>query len=304
MDAARAKPRLHVVGFGAGRRLATSDPKLARALGLRCDEGPDSVPPDGPSWPRPRPVRSDLFELASVGFDPNLQLIGGDPWGTSSWAGLIVPNDATPDYKHRYLFLLAWMRLDANRWGRIRGLRTSILLGADVPSTIEGVPYSVEYELQNPFWKAPTGNACFFLQRIPSPGQQPLLDPTVRGIMPSVSYVYSNSPSLLYQSLSPYVPPGNGVPPGVPLSAGLGNFYDNRFGPWRNEDAWSSTDIAVQGPCDIGLFCSVFQMADGQPVPALGTLGLPPDDEFLMNNPTAKFKRVAGAFVWQEDTAK
>jgi hypothetical protein len=247
-------------------------------------------------------VRPDTFETASAGFDPNLQLIGGDPWGNPAWGGLVVPTGPgtqTTSFKTRYLFLLAWMRLDNARRGKVVGVRTSVRLGVDVPGTVEGMTYPVEHEIVDPFWKSTTGNVCFFLRRIPTPGQRLVFNP-LDG--PSLNFQYAHTPSLLYQSLAPYIPPGNGVPMGVDLSPGLGAWYDGRFGPWRDESALGSTDIAVQGPCDIGLFASVFQMPQVKNVPA-SAVGLDPDDAFLANFPLAQFKRVAGSFFWREVTA-
>ncbi len=308
MGPAVKRPNLRLVGSGAARRLVeVADAGKVVEIGARSRAdgrlgygGSTIESGDEGCWPSPLPVRHNAEELATAGFDPSLQLIGGDPYGTSSWAGLVVPSAPTPDFRHRYLFLLAWLRLDANRRGRIVGLRTSVLLTAQVPSTVEGRTYTVEYELQNPFWKGPNGNVCFFLRRIPTPGQRLVFN---LNDGPSINFRYANNPALLYESLAPYVPPGNGVPPGVDLSAGLGTFYDNRFGPYRNMYV-NSTDIVVQGPCDIGLFCSVFQMTTSKPVPASTVVGLPPDDAFLRDNPTAQFGRVAGSIVWQEITAK
>ena len=288
-------PRLRVVGTGIHRRLdggfGSINDSTKRVAGETCG---------------PQPVRPDSFELASSGLDPNLQLIGGDPWASSAWAGLVVPNGPTVLTEKpslRFLFLLAWMRLDARRRGRIRGIRTTALLGATIASTVEATPYFIEQEIQNPFWKTNYGNICYFLRRIPTPGQR-LIFNTSDG--PSLNYLYANTPSLLY--ISPpdlgYIPPNNGVPPGVDLSPGLGAWYDGRFGPWRSENAWGSVDIAVQGPCDIGLFASVYQMPQNKPVPPPGTAGLPPDDAFLMNFPTAQFTRIAGSFIWEEVTAR
>jgi hypothetical protein len=289
-------PRLHLVGEGLRRRLEPSG--VGREGNMPGIDVSGNV-----SWPTPHPVRPDTFEMASAGFDPNLQLIGGDPWGDPSWAGLVVPTGPgteTPNFKRRYLFLLAWMRLDNARRGKVVGVRTSVRLGANVAGTVEGLPYPVEHEIVDPFWKSTTGNVCFFLRRIPSPGQH-LVFNTLDG--PSLNFRYANTPALLYESLAPYVPPGNGVPPGVDISPGLGSWQDGRFGPWRSEDALGSTDIAVQGPCDIGLFASVFQMPIQKNVPE-SAAGLDPDDAFLANHPTAQFKRVAGSFFWKEVTAE
>ena len=288
---------LRIVGGGAARRIAGG------ALG---DPGDASTRDDitgDVNWPRPKPVRTDSFELASAGFDPSLQLVGGGPDGGQSWGGLVVPTGATaytPSSSRRYLFLLAWMRLDPNRRGKIVGLRTGLWLGAQVASTVSGVPYLVEHELQNPMWKGPGGNASFFLRRIPSPGQRLTYN---SDDSPSVSFQYANGPALLYQSLNPYIPPGGGVPPGVNLMPGA-SFFDNRYGPWRNLDALGSVDISVQGGCDIGLFCSLQQMKTVKPVPDPSVTGLPPDDAFLQANPTAQFARVAGSFIWQEVSAR
>jgi hypothetical protein len=279
--------------------------RLLRRAGL-ADEGEASNRDDvtgDTRWPRPQPVRPTSFELASAGYDPSLQVVGSDPNGDSCWAGLVVPTGAaavTPNFSRRYLFMLAWMRLDPNRRGKIVGIRTSVRLGAMAPSTVQGIAYPVEHELQDPFWKGPGGNYCFYLQRIASPAQQ-LVYNIDDG--PSLSYQYANGPALLYQSLSPYIPPASGMPPGVSLMPG-GSWYDNRFGPWRNEDVWGGVDIAVQGPCDVALFISLQQMAQVKPVPAPGVLGLSPDDYFLQQNPTAQFARVAGSLIWQEVTAE
>lgn len=285
-------PRLRMVGDGLHRRLAPiGSPAIIPGVDVSGNV----------AWPTPRPVRPDAFEQATAGFDPGLQLIGGDPWGDPLWGGLVVPTGPgteTPNFTRRYLFLLAWMRLDTNRRGKIAGIRTSVRLGALVTGTTEDLPYPVEHEILDPFWRSTTGNYCFFLRRIPSPAQQ-LVFNTTDG--PSLNFQYANTPALLYQSLAPYVPPGNGVPPGVDMSPGLGAWNDLRF-HWRSETALGSTDIAVQGPCDIGLFCSVFQMPMVKNVPA-SALGLDPDDAFLANHPTAQFKRVAGSFFWKEVTA-
>jgi hypothetical protein len=250
-----------------------------------------------------RPMRADSFELASAGSDPTLQLVGSDPTGGQSWSGLVVPSQATPDYAHRYLFMLAWLRLDANRRGKIRGVRTSVLLGATVASVVgeaSGLPYPIEYELQNPFWKSPLGNYCFYLRRISTPAAQ---IPYNIDDGPSQKFQYANGPALLYQSFRPYVPPFAGVPPGVDLMP-CGSWYDNRFGPWRDQNAWTGMDVSVQGPCDLALFCSLQQMPAVKAVPSPDAVGLPPDDAFLQNNPTAQFARVAGSFVWQEVSAR
>lgn len=284
-----------------GLRLLAGGGRGGRRAGVGDDEASarDDVTGDT-AWPRPRPVRPTSFELASAGYDPSLQLVGSDPSGSQAWGGLVVPRDPTPSFNRRYLFMLAWMRLDANRRGKVRGIRTSIRLGASVPSSVQGIPYPVEHELVDPFWKGPGGNYCFYLRRIPSPGQRPIYNIDDG---PSLSFQYANGPSLLYQSLSPYMPPAGGVPPGVDLMPG-GAWYDNRFGPWRNESTWSGTDISVQGPCDIALFVSLQQMALVKPVPAPDVMGLGPDDTFLQKNPTAQFARVAGSLIWQEVTAE
>ena len=255
------------------------------------------------NWPRPVPVRPDTFEISSVGSDPTLQLVGSDPSGGQSWSGLVVPTDPTPSFDRRYLFLLAWMRLDANRRGKIRGIRTSLRLGVSVNAVVGSVAspqlYPIEHEIVDPFWKAPLGNAVFYLRRI-TPGQRLVFNADDG---PSLNFDYANTPSLLYHSLAPYVPPGTGAPPGVDLMPS-GSWYDLRYGPVRDSSALYSTDIAVQGRCDIGLFCSLQQMPAVKAVPAPGVTGLGPDDAFLQANPTAQYARVFGSFIWQEVSAR
>ncbi len=303
-----AAPKLHLVGAGIERRLVvvggpSEDVASARRAGVagEGDEG-GRWGGDHGRWPEPQPVRRDAFEVASVGFDPSLQGVGSDPWGSPNWSGLIVPTGvaaATPSFDRRYLFLLAWMRLDgSNRRGRIRGIRTATWLYALQPSTTTGVSYPVYHKVRDPAWKPPLGNWSFFLRRIPVPGQRLPYNP-LSG--PSLAFRYANSPALLFESLAPYVPPGGGLPPGEPLSPGLGAWYDDRFGFEGNR--WSACDIAVRGGCDIGLFASVHQMPVDKPVPLSTAVGLDEDDEFLRDNPTAQIGRVFGSFVYQEETA-
>ena len=276
--------------------------RLASRGGLAGD-GDASVRDDvtgDTSWSRPRPVRPDSFELASAGYDPSLQLVGSDPSGSQAWGGLVVPPAPTPDFTRRYLFLLAFMRLDANRRGKIVGIRTSVRLGVTIDSTIEGIGYPIEHEIEDPFWKGPGGNYCFYLRRIPSPGQR-LVYNIDDG--PSLSYQYANGPALLYQSLGPYIPPGAGIPPGVDMMPG-GAWYDGRYSRWSEQNGAQGVDISVQGRCDIGLFVSLQQMAVSKPVPNADAQGLSNDDTFLQKNPTAQFVRVAGSILWREVSAR
>lgn len=298
-----AAPKLRLVGAGVERRLVPDEGEPQRRAGVSGDgdEG-GRWGGDHGRWPEPQPVRRDAFEVGSVGFDPSLQLVGSDPWGSANWSGLLVPTGAaaaTPSYDRRYLFLLAWLRLDgSNRRGRIRGVRTATWLYALQKSTVSGVSYPVYHKVRDPAWKSPLGNVSFSLRRIPVPGQRLPYNP-LNG--PSLSFRYANSPALLFESLAPYVPPGGGLPPGEPLSPGLGTWYDDRFGFEGNR--WNACDIAVRGGCDIGLFAMVQQMPLSKAVPLPTAVGLDEDDAFLRDNPTAQIGRVFGSFVYQEETA-
>src|ERR1700719_4318654 len=70
-----------------------------------------------------------IVEIATYGIDENLQGIGADPYGGSSWLGLRVPTLPTPDTNHRYLMMLASFSLGERAKARIVGYRQLVKLG-------------------------------------------------------------------------------------------------------------------------------------------------------------------------------
>lgn len=255
------------------------------------------------------------FEIATSGFDENLQGIFSDPYGGTSSVGLRIPALPTSNPSggpgNRYLFNLCSFSLGEGAKGRILGYRQLVTLGYSQP-TDGGAPYNVEFEVTSPFWRFPDGNISWHLQRL-----GPLDAPTgVQTQGPNdvrnFKYKWCDTPALLYQSatlvspqyvtLTAYTPPNGGRPWGRPLRNGQqGTFLDLRA-RWRSSQAWSSLDIPFEGPDVIAFQASVRQTNfDTRPSLAPpGTFfpgGAAPEDQFVLNFPDAIYWRIAGTLI-------
>jgi hypothetical protein len=102
-----------------------------------------------------------------------------------------------------------------------------------------------------------------------------------------------------------YAPPYAGRPPGTVLIPEFGNFHDLRF-PWKDDHAWESLDIEVEGPCAIELYASVQQTNPStRPILDLTSLGgcccgLPPEEQFIQTFTNAVYTRIAGSLIFEE----
>jgi hypothetical protein len=247
--------------------------------------------------PEAIPRGKRLVEITTTGIDEFLQGIGGDPYGGSSWVGLRVPKLATPDFNHRYLFLAASFSVGEGETAIIRGYRQLVTLGKSVGTT--DAPRVQEFEVTSPFWHLPDGDVSFHLRQLGPPNAQgwPRYKPSPLDLR-CFKKGWSDGPALLYQDytipagdkfythVTAYTPPARGQPWGTPPSDGQqGTFYDLRT-PWRDAHAWSSLDMAVEGPETIGLFISVRQSAGNYSVatsPLNFSEGLLPEEQFIGN---------------------
>lgn len=271
---------------------------------------PERQAPPNPALLRPR----RRVELVSTGIDEALQNLGGDPYGGTTWAGLRVPAFVTVGPTHRYLFQLASLSVGEgiNVW--VRGFRHGWSMGL-----AQSGPRVIEQWVEQPMFKGPNFNVSWHL-RVLGPDEPPLLTPGAGPVQPPLrNFPFQNSsgPGLLYQTatvaaggfytaLSAYTPPYGGRPLGEPLTGELGTFYDLKT-PWRDARAWHALDVRQQGPCRIVFYASVQQGSTQNqhvitpPNPFVFTDGLSPEEQFLLNFPTANIWRVAGAMVVEID---
>jgi hypothetical protein len=275
-------------------------------------------------------ARPRRWEIATSGFDEFLSLVGGDPFGGSQSLGLRVPFLPTPTLVQgggqlRYLFLLASFSVGEGACVRIRGYRQLSTLGV-AQSAGAGTPTRVvEQLITSPVWHPPDGDISWHIHSLGSPNASdiPKFQSTAsRSLVPNVdseSYklYWADSPALLYgpgsgappgniyTNITSYIPPNAGKPYGSALTSKHGTFYGLRT-PWETHGAWDSLDIPVRGPDTVAFFASVRQTnpATRTAVTLPGTVyagGLPPEEQFLLDFPSAQYWRVGGALIVEEE---
>jgi hypothetical protein len=260
-----------------------------------------------------------VIELAASGYDEFLQGRGGDPFNGSSSMGLRVPALATPDYNHRYLFLLSTFSIPEATKARIVGYRQFASLGL-----VLSTGRYIEQQILQPNFRLPDGNISWHLQRLGPPNAQgyPLIQSTGTDLQ-SFTSQFPQSSALLYRNytiaagngiytqLESYTPPNLGRPWGTPITSGhQGTFYDQRV-KWLSGQAWYSLDMEVEGPDTIGFFASVYQStgayaAASSPLAFPG--GLSVEEQFIGNfgagteeSPRPTYWRVGGSLIVEVD---
>lgn len=268
-------------------------------------------------------------ELVSTGIDEALQGLAGDPYGGTSSVGLRVPALVTHGPTNRFLFLLCTFNLPEGINGWVRGFRQGWSLGTRINVTTGPAPQQgprvIEQWVETPNFKLPDGNISWHMRTMgrdepyglpPNPGE--VFDPAT-GPQQNLAFRDSAGPALLfntvasgtpfYVQMTAYTPPLGGKPPGEPLTGELDTFYDLKT-HWDDAHNWHALDIRVQGPCRVAFYASV-QQSNAEtrtpitPVPnPFFDGGLSPEEQFLLNFPTANIWRVAGAFVVEIDDDK
>jgi len=249
------------------------------------------------------PLCNGRYEIVSAGFDPNLQLIGSDPYSTPTYTGIVVPS--TPAVGSgglgRYLIHLARAQFGSGEAGtRLVGIRMYASLMATIPGVQGGPPTFYERQIVNPLWRGPSGNISWHVMVVPKTVRN------TRSVFNSDTHIRDDStgPALLFQTEAPYVPPNGGRPWGTPINSSLGNMHDLRF-PWRDILTEQSLDIPVPVPSDIAIFASVRQLdvalnptgaLTAQQFEALGE-----EDKFLFAFPQAVYGRVAASLVFDKN---
>ncbi len=263
------------------------------------------------------------IEVAASGIDEALQLVGGDPWNGMSAPGLRVPTAPTPTLDRRYMFKLASFNLADGANARLLGFRHGWTLGLKQAKGVggAGTPRFIEQLVTSPNFKLPDGNVAWGLRVLRSgsistspfsaagPLATPLRDVVFRmgdGVS-GLTYERYDAPPVtpFYVDALGYHPPNKGRFYGTPLLNNLGVFGDLKT-EWKSHGAWHSLDVPLTGPCTVAFMASVRQ-SNSETRPAItppGTFftnGLIPEEQFLLNFPTAIIWRVYGSLIFALD---
>ena len=257
-------------------------------------------------WPFQRGSR---FETSTAGFDPALALVQGNPYGTPTGPGLIIPQAAGTSYLTRYLFLLATYTFNPGEIARIRGMRQLLTIAA-FPATGSGNAgylYPLELPVTTPTWHFSDANVSWHLRRMdPQPN---VSSNAYNG--PNLAYRMSSSPALLFERAQAesggYLPPYGGRPPGNICVPDLGAFQDIRF-PWKSDRAWDRLDVEIEGPGTFALFASVQQTNPNSravltlpgSLPGGTTSAFPPEELFIQNFPQSWYYRIGRSLIFRE----
>jgi hypothetical protein len=250
-------------------------------------------------------MRVGRYEVTTAGFDPNLQLVGGDPWGTPDYTGLVVPAAATPLTRQdkRYLFLLARAQFNNGEKFRLRGLRQYLSIFGTFTDDGGNVQL-FEHQVTSPMFRFPDGNVSWHVM---------LLDKLWRdrrnpNNADSVMFQDAYSPALLYQvpTTAGYIAPNGGRPWGKTPTSDLGNIHDLRY-PWRDSQVEIELDIPIPSPCDVAVFASVAQTnpsnhPDFSGLSAGQLASLESDWQFYTQfSASCVYGRVAASLIFEEE---
>jgi hypothetical protein len=242
------------------------------------------------------------WETSSVGFDPNLQLLGVQPYNV----GITIPNSPPPS-GDAFTFMLAFARFGAHEKGCLVGIRQMLtLLQYSTGSSEDEGAYPLEFQITSPFWRPPDSQVVWGVRRIP-PDAQPAYSHPANA--EGLSFRYANTAALLFETPPPaYTAPFGGQFPGFPgdaLTPDLAMIRDLRF-PWVDDHAWDSLSVPFEGPCDIALFAKVVQTVpanrQGLALPLNQLPFVLPEDAFIATNgpaPNAVLFRIAGSLIFK-----
>lgn len=248
------------------------------------------------------------IDVTSAGFDPNLQLLGSDPWNSPTYTGLIVPATPTLSAQTRYLFQLARVSFNTPEKAWLTGIRLyASLFGYDEAG--KG-PY--ELPITSPMWRFALGggNISWHVMVVSKTWRDR------RNPANSDSVIYLDTPgpsALLYQSLTPtYVPPNGGRPWGKPIHSSLANLHGMPY-PWADDHAEEALRIPIPSPCDIAIFASVWQHnASGSIISPVAAPSFSanqfaaagPEDRFWSAFAPVQYGRIAASLIVSEEMGK
>jgi hypothetical protein len=241
------------------------------------------------------------FELLPNSFDPALTLIGSSPYlGDAGNVGAVVPAAPTLLQTTRYLFRMVSVAIPLGAALIVHGMRQLVEIG-DVNfltgSSDALCTWPVRLVVTSPTWAFTDGNVSWHMRLTQPLGATQMVDLPVPGTQAGYEGVSGGQgTALLENTLAPYVPPGSGQPPGLPI----GDYGTIRslLGLWNNPDfEW---DTFVKGPGRLSVYVSVRQTDPAtrcQPV-ALSTAqmaALGPEDRFIAAFTNARYTRVAAS---------
>lgn len=242
-------------------------------------------------------ARRGRWEVTSVGLDPNLQLVGGDPWGTSTYTGLVVPAASTSSLggaRFRYLFMLARASFPFGCKARLKGLRLyASLRGQTDAGFVEELP------ITSPLWRFPDANLTFHVRVVP------MRQIDTRNPLNADSLMFRDAvaPSLLFQTLGPYSPPNGGRPWGKALAASLGTIHGLPY-PWRDSQVELELDVPIPPGNDVAVYCSAAQHDTSVSAPTLTTqqaAAATPETAFWSAFTNVQYNRVAAGMTFEDE---
>lgn len=247
---------------------------------------------DSPLWE----CRS-VLELFPASFDPDLAGVGGQPIpGDQSNVGVVVPAAPTPDQFHWYLTRQVAIEIPSGAGIRVLGLRQLYEIGTVIEvKEPTSCTYPIRRVIETPTWHFVDGFVSTHIRVTPNKFGTLMSQLPIPGT--SAGYDNGLDTALLYNSFAPYVPPGNGYPPGQPVGD-LG-VIRSIISPWNVPDH-CCIDTCVYGPGVLALYIAVKQTNPRtrcQPHLPTPSDGLVEEDKFVLNFSDARYTRVAGSLL-------
>lgn len=248
---------------------------------------------------------SKIVELSTMGWSTDLLGVGAGPTPLDVYesAILLPPKPSLPD--NRYFVRLLATQVAAGEYVRPLGFRQMLTIG----DLIDG--WAVEADVVSPLWKFPDGNVSWHIGWIKGiPGQVFPGDPPGVTVMSTSRDLYGETPALLYTGTDdgqfgrPYTAPA--FPVGYESFGNYATIRDMRA-PWNAQGTREDFGPVWAGPGYMFLWATVKQ-TDPQtraPFPAtIDCCGIRPEDLFCKNVPTAVYRHIAGALIFERGLFK
>lgn len=200
-------------------------------------------------------MRRGRHEIATVGFNPNLQLVGSDPSGSPYDLGIFIgANAGSTKPTLRQLYMLCMKSFNAGQRGRLIGFRQYLTLYVLETSPTVGASYPLERPVETPTWKYVDGNVLWGVRKLPPKTH---FRPNALNA-DGLAFEQSQTPAQLFETIGGGIitPPYGGLFPGNVLTPDLGSMRELRCRRWTE---YVPCDVVFEGPCDIGFFASVQQ---------------------------------------------
>ncbi|HXW33626.1 MAG TPA: hypothetical protein VEJ87_03540 [Acidimicrobiales bacterium] len=218
-------------------------------------------------------MRRGRLEIATVGTNPNLQLVGSAPEGGAGDLGIFIgANGGTSTPTMRQLFMLCAKSFNAGERGRLVGFREYLTMYVPLLSSNGISDYPLERPVETPTWKYVDGNVLWGIRRLPPFNH---FKPNTANTT-SLAFETAQTPAQLFETIAGGVitPPYGGLFPGNVLTPELGRMFDLRCRRWAKP---VSCDVPFEGPCTVAFFASVQQTnpSTRTPPPAIGSTPIP-----------------------------